>query len=182
MGVRRGFCGDLLIALLTALFLSGCNSAEDVGHRSGRAPASRHRPAACRPGTNGGAWISARCNSRGRSTTRSRACRTAARWSGKARTGDSWILPAGSRCRCGMRKSRPAPEWMQRIDNLADFSDRAWAVRTTDHELYFIDKATLAVHEHAAPPGYAWRGIGPMTGALPVARRDRTPGRATAVR
>lgn len=50
----------------------------------------------------------------------------------------------------------PAPEWMQRIGALADFSDRCWAARTTDRELYFVDKRTLATHELKAPAGYAW--------------------------
>lgn len=64
----------------------------------------------------------------------------------------------------------PAPDWMQRISTLSDFSDRSWAVHTADREMYFIDKRTLATHELKAPAGYVW--------VLPDATQ-RKPGEVT---
>jgi len=50
----------------------------------------------------------------------------------------------------------PAAEWMQRIGAISDFSDRFWVAYTTDREMHFIDKRTLATHELKAPAGYVW--------------------------
>lgn len=50
----------------------------------------------------------------------------------------------------------PAPDWVLRIYDLADFSERAWAAVTTEGELYFIDKRTRTAEETPAPTGYRW--------------------------
>ena len=49
-----------------------------------------------------------------------------------------------------------APDWVQRIYDLADFSERAWAAVTTEGELYFIDKRNRSARETPAPAGYRW--------------------------
>ncbi|MBK7903812.1 MAG: WG repeat-containing protein [Proteobacteria bacterium] len=48
-----------------------------------------------------------------------------------------------------------APDWMLRIYDLADYSERAWAA-ATEGELYFIDKRNRSARETAAPAGYRW--------------------------
>ncbi len=50
----------------------------------------------------------------------------------------------------------PAPDWVLRIYDLADFSERAWAAVTTEGELHFIDKRTRTAEETPAPTGYRW--------------------------
>ena len=50
----------------------------------------------------------------------------------------------------------PAADWVLRIYDIADFSERAWAASTTEGELYFIDKLTRSARETAAPTGYRW--------------------------
>ncbi len=49
-----------------------------------------------------------------------------------------------------------APDWVLRIYDLADYSERAWAAVTTEGELYFIDKRTRSAEETSAPAGYRW--------------------------
>jgi hypothetical protein len=64
----------------------------------------------------------------------------------------------------------PAPDWVLRIYDLADYSERAWAAATTDGELYFIDKRTRTARETPAPTGYRWivanRGVKPGPGEV----------------
>ena len=50
----------------------------------------------------------------------------------------------------------PASDWVLRIYDLADFSERTWAAVTTEGELYFIDKRTRSAEETSAPMGYRW--------------------------
>lgn len=50
----------------------------------------------------------------------------------------------------------PAADWVLRIYDIADFSERAWAASTTEGELYFIDKLTRSARETPAPAGYRW--------------------------
>ena len=56
----------------------------------------------------------------------------------------------------GRQVLEPSPPWLQRIHQLADFSDGFWAAFTLDRELYFISKSTLAVHRLDPPAGYLW--------------------------
>jgi len=65
---------------------------------------------------------------------------------------DRYVLLASD----GRPAVEPAPDWAPRIYDFADFSERAWAVITTDGNLYFIDKRTRSARETPAPTGYRW--------------------------
>lgn len=54
----------------------------------------------------------------------------------------------------------PAPEWLQKIHLLANFSPSSWAVMTTDNRMYVIDRRTHTAAEATAPQGYAWQNQG----------------------
>jgi hypothetical protein len=56
----------------------------------------------------------------------------------------------------GQPALEPAPDWVLRIYDLADYSERAWAAVTIEGELYFIDKRTRTAKETEAPTGYRW--------------------------
>jgi hypothetical protein len=69
-----------------------------------------------------------------------------------AKQDDRWVLVTVDR----RTLADPAPNWVQGIFALANFSDSAWAVLTGDARLYLVDKRTMALREVPAPAGYRW--------------------------
>lgn len=69
-----------------------------------------------------------------------------------AKENDRWVLVTVD----GRSLADPAPDWVQGIFALANFSDSAWAVLTGDARLYLVDKRTMDVREVPAPAGYRW--------------------------